>query len=320
QTSQNYRKKYEIKYGLRLWLFNVNRIIDNEPELCTTPHAERQRQAIVGYDDLPDSTERQPLRLHVYASSQLGKLCLGEDEFQTLVNRLPVATTCSEARTIAVKLLRARTPFIDLLCTITDQLCNRRPILKPVFTDVTTVTVTTARFHPEHAPEGFDSPHQVVDVVARVFGSAVKKIIWSAWCHTAFAMTDIYWPHTPHLNNADENGWSMIDNSGHGETMHFMSQDHVLHLETELYKAGIPDGDQWWDTRVLYWHTLKISELLSAAAKRLPKLQYVELRLRTSCWGEHLETRLETIQKDNVIWIGRNNLNVAPSHQFSRDC
>ncbi|KAH6632895.1 hypothetical protein C7974DRAFT_161992 [Boeremia exigua] len=294
-------------------------IIDTLPELCTTPHAERQRQALMGYDDLPGSKKRQHLRLHVYASNQLDEFRLGENDFQTLVNRLPVATSCHEARAIVIKVLRARTTFLDLFCTIEDELRNGRLILEPLFTDMTTVMVTTSRGHPEDAPEGFDSPHQVVDVITRVFGSGVKKIIWSAWCQPGFAMTDIYSPHTPHVDNADEDGWSMIDKSGHGATTHFMSPDRVLHVETELYKAAIPDGSQWWDTRVLYRHTLKISELLSAAAIRLPQLQQAELRMRTSSWGEQLETNLETTYKDNVIWIGANNLNTAPSHWFSRD-
>lgn len=161
---------------------------------------------LVGYDNLLDSTERQHLRLYVYASGQSAadELRLGENEFQTLVNRLPIATVCREARAIAVKYLRARIKCVDLFCIIKDQLRDMRPILEPVFTDITSVIVTTARFHPEDGPEGFDSPDQVVDVIARVFGSGVKKIIWSAWCHTGFAMSDIYWPHTPHLDNADE--------------------------------------------------------------------------------------------------------------------
>ena len=67
-----------------------------------------------------------------------------------------------------------------------------------------------------------------------------------------------------------------------------------------------------------YIGTPKISELLGAAAKCLPQLQHIELRLRTSSWSEQLETHLKTTYKDNVIWIGSNNLNTAPSHRISR--
>jgi hypothetical protein len=69
---------------------------------------------------------------------------------------------------------------------------------------MTTVMVTTSRYHPEDGPEGFDSPDQLVHVIARVFGSCVKKILWSAWCQIGFAMIDIYWPHTPQLGQLDD--------------------------------------------------------------------------------------------------------------------
>lgn len=184
-----------------------HRIIE---ESCTAPHAERQRQALVGYDSMPDSKERdhqkQHLRLHVYASRQTNELRVGENEFQTLVNRLPMASVCNEARAHAIKLLRAQIEFVALFRLVEDQLPDANPVLEqPVFTDMTTVMVTTSRFHPEDGPEErYGTPHEVVDVVARVFGSGVKKIIWSPWCHNAFAMSDFYWPHTPLLGQLPE--------------------------------------------------------------------------------------------------------------------
>ena len=67
-----------------------------------------------------------------------------------------------------------------------------------------TIMVTTSRFHPEDGPEGFGSVDELGDVIARVFGNGVKKIIWSAWCQSGFAMSDIYWPHIPQLGQVDE--------------------------------------------------------------------------------------------------------------------
>ena len=97
-----------------------------------------------------------------------------------------------------------------------------------------------------------------------------------------------------------------------------MSHDHVLHIEPELYKTEIPDGETFYDLRLMYWHTLKVSELLGAAAKLLPQLQHVEVELRTSSWGEILMTHLETTYQDNMIWIGKHNLQTAWFHRFSR--
>jgi hypothetical protein len=133
----------------------------------------------------------------------MDELRLGEDEFQTLLNRLPMANACSEARANAIKFCRAQIKFINLFRVVEDPIPDRKPILEPVFTNMTTVMVTTARRHPEDGPEGFDSPEQLVDVIARVFGSGVEKIIWSAWCPSGFAMSDIYWPHTPRLGQLD---------------------------------------------------------------------------------------------------------------------
>ena len=157
----------------------------------------------MGYDNLPDPTEIQHLRLYVYTSNQSDKLRLGENEFQTLVNRLPIATACSEGRAHAIKFFRAQINFVNLFRVVQDELPDGIPITEPVFTDMTTVMVTTSRFHPKDGPEGFDSPDQLVDVIARVFGSGVRKIIWSAWCQSGFAMSDIYWPHTPQLEQLD---------------------------------------------------------------------------------------------------------------------
>jgi hypothetical protein len=131
-------------------------------------------------------------------------LRLGENEFQTLINRLPVATACTEARAVAIKFLRAQIKSVDLFREVGELPDGKKLILEPVFTDMTTVMVTTSRFHLEDGPEGFDSPDQVVDVVACVFGSCVEKIIWSAWCQSGFAMSDIYWPHTVQLGELDD--------------------------------------------------------------------------------------------------------------------
>jgi hypothetical protein len=115
-----------------------------------------------------------------------------------------MATACSEARANTIKSYQAQVKFVNLFRVVEDHLRDRKPILEPVFTDMATVMVTTSRSHPEDGPEGFDSPDQLVDVIARVFGSGVQKIIWSAWCQSGFAISDIYWPHTLQLGRLDD--------------------------------------------------------------------------------------------------------------------
>jgi hypothetical protein len=110
----------------------------------------------------------------------------------------------------------------------------------------------------------------------------------------------------------------MTDRSGHSETTHFMSHDHVLHIQPELYKTEIPDGETYYDLRLMYRNMLKVSELLGAATKLLPQLQHVEVEVRSYSWGKILMTCLETTYKDNMIWIDKHNLNTAIPHRFSR--
>jgi hypothetical protein len=115
-----------------------------------------------------------------------------------------MATACHKARAIAIKFVRAQIKIVDLFREVGKQLPEGgKLILEPVFKDMETVMVTTSRFHPEDSPEGFDSPEQLVDVVARVFGSGVESVIWSAWCQSGFAMSDVYWPHTVQLGELD---------------------------------------------------------------------------------------------------------------------
>ncbi|PVI04268.1 hypothetical protein DM02DRAFT_611685 [Periconia macrospinosa] len=297
-------------------------------EPCTTSHAERQRQALLGYDSIPDSKDekrqREHLRLYIYASSKTDELRLGKNEFQTLINRFSVATACSEARAHVIEFCRRQIEFVTLFRIIEDQPSTKNSVLKnpvleqPVFTDMTTVMVTTARFHPENGPEeGFDSPDQVVEIVARVFGNGVKKIIWSAWCHP-WGMDNVYWPHTPLLGQVTPFGqFDMIDDSGHSETAHFLSPDLVLHIQKEVYEAEIPQGNEYFDYRLLLRHTLKLAELARAAAKPLPQLQHIDVEVRTGSWGEIIMTRLETTYKNDVIWIGKHNMLVAFNHGWT---
>jgi hypothetical protein len=114
-----------------------------------------------------------------------------------------MATACSEARANAIKFCRAQIKLVNMFRIVEDPVPDGDLILEPVFTDMTTVMVTTARCHPEDGPEGFDSPEQLVDVITRVFGRGVEKIIWSAWSPSGHAMSDIYWPHTPQLRQSD---------------------------------------------------------------------------------------------------------------------
>lgn len=70
----------------------------------------------------------------------------------------------------------------------------------------------------------------------------------------------------------------------------------------------------------MYRHSLKISELLDAVAELFSQLQHVEVELRTYIRGKPCMSHLETTYKDDIIWMGKPNLNIAVDHGSSRTC
>jgi hypothetical protein len=179
-------------------------IADSQPISCKSPFDERLRQAYVGYKNLPHDTEKQPLRVYIYRTSNMDNLHLGINEFQKLVNRLPVATVCSEARSQATTFCQAQIELLNLFYVndIRDQPSDirlndiRAEILEPVFKQQTTVMITNANVKKD-GPKGFKSAEHLVDVVHRVFGSCVERIILNSWFKSYSSLEEIYWPHTP---------------------------------------------------------------------------------------------------------------------------
>lgn len=117
-----------------------------------------------------------------------------------------MATACSEARAFTINFCRARVEFVTLFRVVDENLPEGKPTLRqPVYEDMPTVMVTTSTAHPNEGPEAaFETPDQLVDTIARVFGSDVKKIIWSAWGQPVLGMDGFYWPHTPLLDHLPE--------------------------------------------------------------------------------------------------------------------
>jgi hypothetical protein len=191
-------------------------IVDSQPISCISPYAERLRQAFVGYENLPQETEKQPLRVYVYDSYNRDKLRLGVNEFQTLVNCLPMATVCSEARSQAATFCQAQIGLVNLFYVIDapDKPSDTEPsdtkpsdirdeILEPIFKQQTTVIVTNA-CNKEDGPKGFDSAEHLVDVVSRVFSSCVERIILSSWVENFASLEEIYWPHTAQIQGLED--------------------------------------------------------------------------------------------------------------------
>jgi len=170
-------------------------------DACVSPLAERFRQALIGYDNLPPKREKQHLRIYVHHTHDRSKLYLGGSEFQSLLNLLPMATVCTEARVHAATLCRANIQSIDLCCVEDSPPVHNHggmEILQPILPQQTTATIITA-CDEEDGPKGFDCAEHLVDIVHRVFGDGVKRIVLTSWFHTRNSLEEIYWPHSPQI-------------------------------------------------------------------------------------------------------------------------
>jgi hypothetical protein len=150
----------------------------SSPDSFTAPGAtERLRQAFVGYMNLPQDTEIQPLRL--YVSDDGGKLRLRVNEFQALVNRLPIATVCSEARPHAIDFCRKQVDIMDLHYTqepsdVGDELIEH--VLQPTTVIVTNMAREEGPWDgPEDSIRSFNSADQYV---TSRYEAHIPQLIW----------------------------------------------------------------------------------------------------------------------------------------------
>lgn len=80
------------------------------------------------------------------------------NEFQTVLNGLPMATVCSEARSHATAFCQAQLGPVNLFYAVD---ANNKPsdyrdeISEPIFAQQTTVIITNA-YNKEDGPKGFD--------------------------------------------------------------------------------------------------------------------------------------------------------------------
>jgi hypothetical protein len=165
--------------------------------------AERQRQSLIGYDNLPTYKNKAALRVYVCSSRDKSKLRIGVNETQLLVNSLSIATVCSEARSHAVGTAHAKIRAINLFYGLDDNDNNfSEPLREPIVSQPTTVMVTNAiqnfrRQGEDDKPPGFDSAAHVVDIVSRVFGKCVTRVDLNPIFHSQWeSLERIYWPHT----------------------------------------------------------------------------------------------------------------------------
>lgn len=63
-------------------------------------------------------------------------------------------------------------------------------------------------------------------------------------------------------------------------------------------------------------HLLKFHEILDASTHKLPRLQSIELDLRTYCWDDVLWTRIKALNKNGVLWVDWIDVQIEFYHPF----
>ncbi|KAF2791582.1 hypothetical protein K505DRAFT_388891 [Melanomma pulvis-pyrius CBS 109.77] len=296
-------------------LLTVVHIADSMLEPCAVPSAERLRQAFIGYDNLPDHIERQPLRLYVCNSR--GKLRVSVNEFQTLVNRLPIATVNADARSHAANFCRTQVKDIDLFYVIDahdePNESTRDEILEHVFVQATTVRVNTVWDENDGYGAIFGSAEHLVDIVSRVFGTCVERIVFNSWVESHYTLEEIYWPHTV---QTVELGWLgvdpiFIDDPDHDTFDLFMTPERVAYVKRELYSSDNHDN-----LVLLSRHLLKFHEILDVSKMKLPGLQGIDLELHTYIGGIVRSTRIKATIKEGDLWVNWNDVHIGFDHDF----
>jgi hypothetical protein len=147
--------------------------------------------------------ETQPLRIYIRETSNRDKMWLEVNEFNVLLNHLPMASVCSESRSHAAVLCRGQVKLMHLIYS-SEELANTnndiQEILEPIFAQPEAVMVTSGRLFPEpQCPIDklvkFDSAEHLVGVIDRVFGTFTQRLILDPWHQSYNTLRGLYWPH-----------------------------------------------------------------------------------------------------------------------------
>ncbi|PVH99367.1 hypothetical protein DM02DRAFT_656422 [Periconia macrospinosa] len=289
-------------------------IADGLSKFSTKPGAaERLRQAFVGYESLPEGVEKQPLRLCVNDNGERVRLLM--NEFQTLVNRVPIATVCLESRLQAIDFCRSRVDIVDLHYTIDpsdrgDEIINR--LLQP-----TTVVVTNTYnpYEPWDAPSEFDSAEHFVAKIDRLFGSNVEHVVLNRSFYSFTALERIYWPHVGCTRDREKMDGIYIDEPSHDKFDIFMTPDRRIHAKEELFGA---EKNVKFNLQTICHHLLKFYEIWDACKKKqkLLSLRTIQLQLYTYNMGDILPTQVKAVIKDGVLWANWHDCQIGDYTDF----
>lgn len=186
----------------------IKDITDGLPRWCVGQSAERRRQAFVGHDNLPPRKARLLLRVRIRDPYNGRKMRLEEDDFETLVNCLPLSAVCREARAHAAEMCQALAPHVRFdydtreLWSLDPPEDDADPILlrdvhclpgaeslEHAFSQPTTLTVYGGRAQ-------FKSPQHLVALISRFFGTRIERLVLELWIDAHDRRARPYWAET----------------------------------------------------------------------------------------------------------------------------
>ncbi|KAJ4296735.1 hypothetical protein N0V90_006783 [Kalmusia sp. IMI 367209] len=278
---------------------------------------ESWRQAFVNYDDLPTEPDRAPLGLFVLDPYNGQKMRVDLNDLETLINYLPISAVSREARFQAINFCRTRvsymrlwyynkSPFkdvghLELPEDETNSIIVRDHgglnTLEHIFAQPKTLMVSTSGL------ESFESPEHFVDVVIRFFGHKVERLILNFINPWEETLEQVYWPHKAETRAEP----IFIDDPDHDPSTVFMTSDRRLHVAEQTWKEG--------RCHRLTEHLQKFYELLDVAAKRLPRLHAIDLKLE-SFFSEPFSSRIKSSYRDGALRVKMSDVDITYDDVF----
>ncbi|KAJ4287792.1 hypothetical protein N0V90_012496 [Kalmusia sp. IMI 367209] len=272
------------------------------------------QQAFVGYDNLPSETRRQPLRVLVQDSPGR-KMRLHINEFQALINYLPMASASREARSHAASFCRNQVKTLDL-CYSIDAPDERhdtemQQILEPIAVEPTTLMVTKNRFECPDRSVDLDSSEHLVSVINRMFGTnCIERLVLNLWGETIDDLEKIYWPHG--AQTQEDVDFVEIRDAKHDPSIVYMTPDRKIHAVRKIW------DENRYEITDLAWSLFKFYEILDISKEKLPRLQNIDVEIHTLCWDDVLLTQIKSTFENGALRVNWNDVKIGYGHKLAQ--
>ena len=87
-----------------------------------------------------------------------------------------------------------------------------------------------------------------------------------------------------------------------------------------VYKTDEFMDPEGFDLAHISQHLLKFYEIVDASMQKLPHLQSIELELHTYSWRNVYLTHIKATNKDRVLWVYLDGVQIKIYHKFDGIC